>query len=376
MVKVAMVLKSDIENKSGRNEKMRSRFRAIKKEGWNVKTFVLNEPDSDNDLFKMLYVFIKSFIVSMWIKEFFNGDDKNIVCTMNSPSYLHIPGLILKKFGSDIYWVAEFRDAMCEEPYFSMKYPATRKLNRLIEGPTVINSDLILKGKGSQCSDEYFEINYGMGDKVKLTSYQGYDLEKFKDISPKEFEKYTITYAGRFYNGWIEPSNFLRGFKRFVVRTKLTPEDIQILFYQKGMDEKNLKLIKELGLSEYIDINGYVETNEIISIMKGSDLLMYITGSGKSNKKMIHSKFWDYIVSRSDILFLTKKGYKVNLYAGKFKLGYLADEDDPAEISNKLKEAYYDPKETYVSNEKMDKIFNRDIYNEVFVKRLKEITDG
>ncbi|MFW6196415.1 MAG: hypothetical protein ACOC5D_03670 [Thermoplasmatota archaeon] len=371
--RLAVILSKPLDADVGRNEKIRSRLKHFEEEGWDIDIHVVKDPGDGNLLLNFLMVIFRSLMVAMDIISN-SGEEKTVIWSMNSPAFLHLPALLVKLLKHDIKWVAEFRDAMCTEPFYSTKSFGRRLMRSLLEGPTVKSADKILKGKGHKVPDSYFKINYPKEyKKVSQTAYQGYHKEEFNGIEPKNFEKYTITYAGRLYDEWITPTTFLKGFARFVKEYDISTEYIQVLFYVKGWKKEYDELSKELGVADYLKINGFVSSDQIKRIIAGSDLLLYISGSKISNKNMINSKFWDYIESRRPLLVLTEKNSTISDFVNEFNLGYLAEEYDIQDISDKLFKAYDEEHKGYDNVSKLDEKFDRKLYNKNFYREIEEL---
>jgi hypothetical protein len=371
MKEIFLFIHRPLSAKTSRNEKILSRISLFEKNDYKTNNIVINYN-------KNPFTFILNLIIILFrvINITINSSDntKIIVWTMNSPSYLHVPGLILKSLKNEVYWLAEFRDAMCEQPFYERKPLFTKILNRFLETYIVKNADIILKGKGSQCSNEYFRSKYPTEvDKFIETGYQGYDKTLFNLINAKHYDCFTITYAGRFYKNWIEPQKFLRAFADFVKINNLEPEDIQFRVYTKGWVEEYEQLVENLNLKDYLKINNYVSIKEIIAILKGSNLLLYINGSNKTTRDMINSKFWNYIGSGKPILVLSKEGFDICSIVRKYNLGYIAEEYNIEDIIEKINLAYTQSFTGYKNVNEISELFSRDHRNQILIKILDNI---
>ncbi|MFP4001847.1 MAG: hypothetical protein ACLFU5_08115, partial [Thermoplasmata archaeon] len=210
--RLAVVLSNPLDADVGRNEKIRSRLKHFEEGGWRTKTFVVEDPDTDNFLLNLLFILFRCIIATLKLRAYSKQKEKIVIWSMNSPAFLHLPALLVKFFSNNVKWVAEFRDAMCTEPFYSTKSFGRRLTRSLLEAPTVKYADRILFPIGGKSSKEYFKANYPQNHyKAEYTAYQGYNKEEFNNIKRNKFDKYTITYAGRLYDDWITPISFLKG---------------------------------------------------------------------------------------------------------------------------------------------------------------------
>lgn len=374
MKKLAVTLHRRLDTPDGRNEKIKSRLQLFKEKGWDIDIYYIIEPETEIDLWRFISVFWQAFLAVLKICSSYRDKDKYVLWTMNDPPYLHIPGLIVKKLIEEIKWVPEFRDEMCEDPFYSRKPKPTKVLSFFLEPFIMRNADLVLKGKGGKCTDQYFDQKYPENaEKVSDSYYQGYDKNKTKNIVAKDFDRFTILYAGRFYKNWIEPITFLKGLSMFVEENDIAPKDLEVKFHVKKWANNYDEVLKENELEPFVEINDFVEFEEIISIMKGSDLCLYIAGVNKSHKNMINSKFWDYIATRSTILLLSEEDFLLNKIVRKFNLGFVAMEEEPKDIAKKLEKAYKEGHSGYKNKDELDKLFDRDKYDETFFDQIEDL---
>lgn len=336
MRKVIFMLNKPLSTPSGRNEKIKTRLDFLDKRNIENETYLIKY-SGYGWLFE---IFIRALINSIKFKSKFN-EDRIVIITMNSPAYSHMFGLINKILNGNIKWVAEFRDGMLEEPHFSQK-PLRGKISSfLMEKISIKKADKILIDAGSVCTLNHFKKNYpNKLEKVTKLPYMGYKKEDFEGIDPKKYDRYTITYAGRLYKNWIDPSNFIKAFSKFVEKNELIDEDIKVNFFVKNWDENYSKLINELNLIDYFNVEEFIEREELISVLKGSDLLLYLHGSNKTKNNMIHSKLWEYIGSGSPVLVLGNRNHEIYNLIRENKLGLFAEEYDEMDILKKLEIAY------------------------------------
>ncbi|MFW6040710.1 MAG: hypothetical protein ACOC85_02625, partial [Thermoplasmatota archaeon] len=257
------------------------------------------------------------------------------------------------------------------EPFYSHKSVGRRIMKSLLEGPVVRFTDKVVTVKGSQGSIDYLKNKYpNYREKFEELPYMGYKKDDFENLDKREFDKFTITYAGRFYEDWIEPDVFLKGFVEFVRESDLSTDDIQLRFYCKGWRKKHSDLAKRLDIEKYISISGYLPKEEIFSIMKASDLLLYIHGANNSRKDMIHTKFYDYIGAGRAIFGLAGEDTDVRNVIEKHGLGVVVDENSVEDVKKGLEKIVVRDKEVFVQKESRD-LFTRERHDRRFFEILE-----
>lgn len=369
MKRLLLVLHKDLEKAVGRNEKIKSRIDFLRSNGWFIDYYLMKPKKKYLWPFYSIYSIITTlFMIRQWVRE---GDDVFIL-TMSLPPHTHFAGLFLKSFCMKSFWVAELRDALMEKPFF-LRHSLMGKLLCLIEKPLVRFADKIIIIDGSQVSMDYLIQTYpNQSGKFDALPYMGFDHALFKKISPRNFDKFTITYAGTLYEDWINPRYFLIAFSRFVLEYGLSPDDLQVNFYVRGWRNVYDELISELDIGEYIHVHDFVKGDEVIAILKGSDILLYINGSAKTREDMLHSKFYDYLGSRSPLLVLAGKNYHVSRIVEDYSLGLVSSEDNIAEISNALK-IMFDKKVSINRNNQVEELFDRKKHDSYFSSVLENL---
>jgi glycosyltransferase involved in cell wall biosynthesis len=248
-------------------------------------------------------------------------------------------------------------------------------MNRFLESPIVENTNILLMTKGGQNNIRYYIDKYPeYKNKFREITYIGYSLDEFSNIKPYTFDRYIITYAGRLYKDWICPKMFLKAFANFVKQNNISSQQIQIKFFVKGWLEEYDILIRSLDIDDYIDLSGFIKKEKLFSILKGSNLLIYINGSRKTSNTMILSKFWDYVASGTSILMLADKDFIIRELVRKYELGFVANENDFRDIQKALSEAYYKSKtKNKLKKDQINSIFSRKNHDLAFVNIITEL---
>lgn len=266
----------------------------------------------------------------------------DVMYTMNCPFSLHVVGLILKKL-KKIPWLAEFRDPWVRNtnPIHFIRGKAGL-LHKIFERKVVECSDKIVFYNGVQMERGYFNKTYPYLPKNKFIMFPfvGFYPEKFRKVKPQKFDRFTISYAGSFYEGGCEPELFLLGLKNFMEKNRLPPRDLQVFFMGSWRSEYDL-VVEKLNLKEVVHPCGRVPWEHCLSVLKGADLLLLIIRTYEGDELSVPLKVWDYIGVRKPILALVPRGWKAGKLVESEKLGIVVDPDEPEKIADVLEKFYF-----------------------------------
>jgi hypothetical protein len=263
--------------------------------------------------------------------------DVDVIDSHCSPPELHIAGLFLSRLLGKP-WLAEFRDPLANNVFVergSLSYYQRRLLERVV----VRSAEQLVWWDGIQMPDDYFAEQYphvpeAKWAKLPYLGFGGLNATKFENAEPKSYGRFTITYAGSFYDGLIEPFAFLRGLKHYV---DYYQQDIQTLFYGDWNPEYEAA-VSEYGLSDYIVPKDPVPHQDLIRVLKGSNILLHIGGTDPRNRLNVPLKICDYVGARRPILAVVDPDFRVAELISDHQLGLVAAADEPAEIAGMIHE--------------------------------------
>lgn len=268
------------------------------------------------------------------------SDDIDLMVTHCSPPELHALGYILKKITGEP-WLAEFRDPLVTTPDVelgSVSYFQRRVLEKIV----VNSADLVAWWENIQINENYFEKTYKeiphtRFHKIPYLGIGGVEFDNFKTSCSKKYNKFTITYAGSFYDGWIEPYGFLEGLSEYVNR--YGSEDIQVQFYGDWKKEYQQK-VREEDLKDIVTTYDPVSHDQIIRVLKGSHLLLYVGGDDKRNKRNISLKMADYVAAESPILGVIDPSFRAGKFIKKEKIGIAVHPEKADRIADAIREVF------------------------------------
>jgi len=261
------------------------------------------------------------------------SEDIDIMVTHCSPPQLHLIGYILKKT-TGVPWLAEFRDPLATnvdvEPGSFLHFR-----RRILEKRVVQTADKVVWWDGIQMEDNYFYETYpnipeSRFYKIPYLGFGGVDIDKFDSVDVEPYEDFTITYAGSFYDGWIEPYAFLEGVKEYVDRHG--SDGLQVQFYGDWKEEYQ-QAVEDKGLEDTVTSYDPVPYDDIISILKKSDLLLHIGGNDPRNELNIPLKIADYVAARSPVLGVVDPSFRAGEFIKEQGIGVVAPPEDPESIA-------------------------------------------
>lgn len=305
----------------GRAAKIASRVELFEELGWEIIVGHVPEPYVSGFLRHLISNIRKAL-----------AEDIDLVLSINNPFHLHVHGFITSSI-LDVPWVAEFRDPILPRPNLSrddlLWYPAA-----VVEWVVANYADRVIWLDGIQISDDYFEAMYPKTEAAKYVkiSPMGYDSEEFDAATPIEYDDFTITYAGSFYECWIEPYRFIEALERWVEQNGI---EITVQFYGDWSDEYQ-DAVESAGIEHVVETHDFIPHEDIVPVLKGSDALLYIGGDDPQNARNVPSKLFDYIGARTPIIALVDPSFRVAELIDSHDLGIVSHPDDISGIASSI----------------------------------------
>lgn len=342
---VLLVSNVRFDDPGGRAAKFAVRRDMLAERGWNVEILHVPQP------------YLRSFWPSVvrGVRRARRGD-VDVVQSVNNPFHLHVVGFLVATLAG-LPWVAELRDALTTDP--DLEPGSVRfRLRTVVERLVATRSTRLFYGDGLQIESGYFRETYPDldPDHVSELPYLGYVAETFADAPAEEYDRFTITYAGSFYEGWIEPYEFLDALGRYRDRSsdaldsESDPADepeLAVQFYGDWTETYQQAAV-DAGVADAIETSDFVPHEEIVPILKGSDALLYVGGSDSRNAANVPSKLFDYLGARRPILAVVDPSFAAAAFVRRHDLGLVVPPDDPAAIADAIETLHtgdyeYDP---------------------------------
>lgn len=297
-------------------------------------------------------------------------EDVDVVTSVSNPFHLQLVGFVVSRL-LRVPWLVEFRDPMVESPDRDPDALIT-KIAAFVERLAVTKSDAVVWGDGIQIPDGYYTEQYDVPEAhVTKLPFHGFDPGTFADVDAPEYDEFTITYAGSFYEGWIEPFAFLGGLDRYL---DSGGKELQVQFYGDWAD-RHADAVSDIGVGSVIDTHEFVPHAEIVRVLSGSDAALYVGGVDPDNRYNVPSKIWDYVGARVPILAVVDPTFRVADLIEEYDLGIVADPRNPTEIADALHDMQ-SGKYEYGPDPSVYERFTRDRKFEQYGTILEEIADS
>lgn len=358
MSSVLLISNVELDDAGGRAEKFAWRVEKLDEHGFDVRLGHVPEP--------YVLTFVPAILRCLWTVY---REDVDVINSVSNPFHLQLVGFVVATL-TGLPWVVEFRDPMVESPDRDPDALVTR-IARIVERLVVASADRVVWGDGIQIPDDYFTATYDVDpSKVTKLPFHGYDPEVFESTTPRQYDAFTITYAGSFYDGWIEPFRFLEGLALYADATG--DRDLRVQFYGDWSDAYD-DAVESAGVGDLIETHAFVPHDEIVPVLTGSDCLLYVGGDDPRNRLNVPSKIWDYVGARRPILAVVDPSFRVARLIEEYDLGVVAA-PEPEAIRDALLvlgESYeYDP------DEEVFERFTRERKLDRLVEVLSEMVDG
>lgn len=223
------------------------------------------------------------------------------------PSYTaHSAAAAVKYFNKDLLWVADYRDLWFGNPIFPgcalVRFLEKRHERAVLRGADMIvsiNDPLVSELKTIHGERKYLVIPNGFDDR-EVDVFNGIEVsEKAAGIN--------IVYAGSILPGLQDPTPLFQALKELVMERKIKEGDVSISFYGDYSALDSFPLCSDEVLVGFIKLCGKVARQEVLSIQKGADFLLFLgskpvaSGVG-STAGVVSGKIFEYLISGSEVM--------------------------------------------------------------------------
>ncbi|MBI9072708.1 MAG: glycosyltransferase [Melioribacteraceae bacterium] len=171
-------------------------------------------------------------------------------------------------------------------------------------------------------------------DDVVIISH-GYDSADFENLVklPKTNKKMQLTYSGIFYE-MITPKYFLKAFKEITKERPDIAANIELNFIGHFRKE-NHKLVKKLGLQQFVKDHGYMDHKEMLRRLVMSDVLWMMIGKSKNTDTVTAGKLFEYFGTRKPIIVSVPEGAS-KFNANEYGASFITEPDNITEIKEAI----------------------------------------
>ncbi|KAA1248074.1 glycosyltransferase family 4 protein [Aquimarina sp. RZ0] len=239
-----------------------------------------------------------------FLKEYLVDTKVSMIITTGPPHSVHLIGQQLKKV-LGIKWIADFRD-----PWTTIGYHTKLKLsNRSVakhkglEKKVLTETDHIVVTSFTTKTE--FEA---ITDTSIAVITNGYDVESVSIVDLDS--KFTISHIGSLLSG-RNPKQLWKALYDLTKENKDFATQFELKLVGAVSDDV-LFSIKEAGLSDYLEIKGYVSHTKAIEIQRSSQVLLLVEIDSPETRCIVPGKLFEYMISKRPILALGPGGADVS----------------------------------------------------------------
>lgn len=258
------------------------------------------------------------------------------VYTTSAPYTAHLIGLRLK-VQTGLPWVADFRDPWLGNFSNTFPSPLHKQMAQRFEHQISLTAERVVVV--SEPMREALLARYSLAPEQVYTLSNGYDPADFDGVEPlgQEAARFVIVYSGSFY-GRQTPIYFLQGLRAALGDGRLSRQKVQVRFVGNiGQTARNQ--IKALGLTDKVQVTGYLPHRQSIGHLLGADLLLLVVGSGPGSEVVFTGKVFEYLAAGKPILALVAPGAAANLVQ-EAQAGVVVDPEDVRAIADQIAALY------------------------------------
>ncbi len=223
----------------------------------------------------------------------------NTIITTSPPHSSQLIGLKLKR-QLNIKWIADLRDPWTDIYYFRQMYPTfiAKWIHKKMEIKVLRNADRVITVSPA-LKKLFSSKTKSIFSKIEVIP-NGFDPADFMQIKePRTSDLFCITYVGT-----LSKEYNLSGFIQALIELpEPVRSKVRVQFIGK-MPSELIDRFHTAGLSNMMDLTGYVPHSKAVEFMFSSDLLMLVIPDVKNNEGILTGKIFEYLASQKPILFI------------------------------------------------------------------------
>ena len=261
----------------------------------------------------------------------------DVIYSTADPFTAHLVAYFLAKL-SGKPWVADFRDPWTQYVIYQ------RWSSRLRSGVDAFFEKQFLKAPNTvsvtcAATATGFQELYPFLPKEKFIEItNGFDEKDFDQSLCPSFDKFTITYTGRFHGKKNTSASFLQALGELRREHPHLASEIQVIF--AGMFEReNYNLITRLGLETMTKPLGYVPHKESVNLLLQSHVLLLTLNDEPGVNLTYPGKLFEYLAAKKTVLALVPEGATANLVR-QMEAGLVVPPNDVGAIKTTILDLY------------------------------------
>ena len=290
------------------------------------------------------------------------------IMTSSPPDSFHLAGLALKHL-TGIPWVADFRDPWHTHHLRRDLNIVSYSIDALMERQVVGNSDLIVTTTRS-LADEFVQRYNFLEEKKVVTITNGYDPDEVH-YRPKMHEnKWFVFLSCGNFTGRRTALPFLKAVKLLRNSNLELANRFRFRFIGAFKEEEEVWVRNE-GLTDVIEIEGYKEHKEMLKEMLEADVLLLVLNE-EFEPTRIPTRVYEYLWAGKPILAIVPPGDTQRIIR-KHNAGLCINSYDPEQIMNSIVDVWNMVRGGFVVNREGIGIYSRRELTKKLVKYLKQL---
>ncbi|WP_328515235.1 glycosyltransferase family 4 protein [Aquimarina spinulae] len=239
-----------------------------------------------------------------YLEKYLSENKIDTIITTGPPHSVHLIGKELKQ-QTGLRWFADFRD-----PWTTIGYHDKLKLTK-----RSMQKHISMEKEVLSTADHIVVTSFTTQKEFKAITNtpvsvvtNGYDRESIPETILDT--KFTLSHIGSLLSG-RNPENLWKALYDLTKENEAFSEAFQLQLVGAVSDDV-LSSIREAGLSDFLELKGYVPHIDAIKIQRSSQVLLLIEIDSKDTRCIIPGKLFEYMVSKRPIIALGPAGADVS----------------------------------------------------------------
>ena len=255
----------------------------------------------------------------------------DLIFSTSPPHSAHLAGLSLKK-RTDLPWVADFRDSWVD---LQNTTSCRQRLNRKMAVRVMRTADRIVAVSGPIAEDMLRISGKNPDDAIAIPN--GYDRNDFEDVEPSESDRFTVTYCGAM-SRMLDPTILLDAVAALVRERPEIRTQLSLHLVGAALDIPLADLVSQRGLTDCVQLAGYVPHAESIQYLMSADLLYFMLPR-EADCGMVTGKVFEYLASGKPVVASVPQCEAGRLIV-KHARGVIVPPGDVRKLAGELGRAY------------------------------------
>lgn len=278
----------------------------------------------------------------------------------------------------NVPFVVDYRDLWYGNQFAFYPTPLHRYLHQNFEYDMLSATDKIIVTNRPMKQKIMSMYPFLTHDDVVIIPH-GFDPADFMDNIPEQRVqgtegKFCLGYAGLFYD-FVTPKYFLQAFKLITRENPTIARNMELHFIGL-LRKENARLVKRLGLTDYVHNHGYLDHRDSVRGIMSCDALWMMVGNARNADTISSGKLYEYFGSGKPIIASVPEGALAQS-ARQYGAAIVTEPDNVQQIKLAILKLYKAHKEgsTALPNKEVIEQHRRDHLTEQLTKEFNFVLD-